>query len=64
MNECFNCLYRDIMEPSSSEPVPHWTCICKSSPLYLKVTRASDSCEFFISDNKYRSVMESCNFRD
>lgn len=53
---CDTCLYRDIHEPELVDDFPYLTCSCSSSPLYQRVTRAKDTCQFYIDKNKYSAI--------
>jgi hypothetical protein len=44
---CYNCIYRDIVEPDYCDDIPYFTCDCELSPLSNKVTLDYDKCDYF-----------------
>lgn len=47
---CYNCIHRDYIEPECCDDIASWSCFCTSSPLYGKITRDRDLCDFYIGD--------------
>lgn len=56
---CESCLYRDYVEPDRCDETFHFTCLCKSSPLFYKVNFCSNTCDFYIPIDKYQSLLSS-----
>ncbi len=47
MSSCYDCLYRDYVEPERCGDIPFWTCTCETSPIYGMISCCSVPCDSY-----------------